>query len=83
MIGFSTLARLPTSKCQRGAGWAGYKAPANGQNRRSAGITSAVPVSIETPEGWGPTQLLVAELERLGYRVERWRVLGGTVLVIT
>jgi hypothetical protein len=42
-----------------------------------------VPVSIEAPEGWGPTQLLVAELERLGYRVEKWRVLGRTVLVIT
>lgn len=28
-------------------------------------------------------KLLVAELERLGYRVEKWRVLGRTVLVIT
>jgi hypothetical protein len=31
----------------------------------------------------GPTQLLVAKLERLGYHVEKWRVLGRTVLVIT
>ena len=42
-----------------------------------------VPVSIEPPDGWGPTRLLIAELERLGYRVEEWRVLGRSVLVIT
>lgn len=42
-----------------------------------------MPVSIEAPEGWGPTRHLVAELHRLGYHVEEWRVLGRTVLVIT
>jgi hypothetical protein len=46
-------------------------------------ITFGVPVSIEAPEGWGPTQRLIAELQRFGYRVEEWRVLGRTVLVIT
>ena len=46
-------------------------------------MTSAVPVSVEAPEGWGPTRRLIAELQRLGYRVEEWRVLGRTVLVIT
>ncbi|MGH3287167.1 MAG: hypothetical protein ACRDPD_21185 [Streptosporangiaceae bacterium] len=40
-------------------------------------------ISIEAPEGWGPTRLLRAELERLGYHVEEWRVLGRSVLVIT
>jgi hypothetical protein len=30
----------------------------------------AVPVSIEAPEGWGPTRRLIAEIQRLGYRVE-------------
>jgi hypothetical protein len=47
------------------------------------GITSVVAVSVEAPEGWGPTRLLIAELQRLGYRVEEWRVLGRSVLVIT
>jgi hypothetical protein len=42
-----------------------------------------VPVSIEAPEGWGPTRRLISELQRLGYRVEEWRVLGQTVLVIS
>jgi hypothetical protein len=42
-----------------------------------------VPVSIEPPEGWGPTRCLIAELQRLGYRVEEWRLLGRSVLVIT
>lgn len=42
-----------------------------------------MPVSIEAPEGWGPTRLLVAELERLGYGVEEWRALGRILLVIT
>jgi hypothetical protein len=42
-----------------------------------------VPVSIEAPEEWGPTRRLIAELQRLGYHVEEWRVLGRTVLVIT
>jgi hypothetical protein len=42
-----------------------------------------VPVSIEAPEGRGPTRHLIAELQRLGYHVEEWRVLGRTVLVIT
>jgi hypothetical protein len=31
----------------------------------------------------GPTGLRIAELERLGYRVEEWRVLGWSVFVIT
>lgn len=39
-------------------------------------------VSVEPPEGWGPTRLLIAELERLGYQVQEWRVLGRSVLVI-
>jgi hypothetical protein len=30
----------------------------------------------------GPTRHLIAELQRLGYHVEQWRVLGRTVLVI-
>jgi hypothetical protein len=47
------------------------------------GITSAVPVSIEPPEGWGPTRALIVQLERLGYHVQEWRVLGRSVLVIT
>jgi hypothetical protein len=42
-----------------------------------------VPVSIEVPEGWGPARLLLGELQRLGYHVEEWRVLGRSVLVIT
>jgi hypothetical protein len=42
-----------------------------------------VPVSIEAPEGWGPTRHLSDELQRLGYDVKEWRVLGWTVLVIT
>jgi hypothetical protein len=42
-----------------------------------------VPVTIEAPEGWAPTRLLIAELQRLGYRVEEWRVLGRSVLRIT
>ncbi len=42
-----------------------------------------MPVSIEAPEGWGPTRHLIAELQRLGYHVEEWRVLGRTLLVIT
>jgi len=42
-----------------------------------------MPVSIEAPEGWGPTRRLIAELRRLGYQVEEWRVLGRSVLVIT
>ena len=40
-----------------------------------------MPVSIEAPEGWGPTRLLIAELQCLGYHVEEWRVLGRSVLV--
>ena len=47
------------------------------QHRPMKAITAAVPVSIEVPEGWGPTQLLVAELERLGYRVEKWPCWAG------
>jgi hypothetical protein len=31
----------------------------------------------------GPTRRLIAELQRLGYRVEEWRVLGRTVLIIS
>ena len=53
------------------------------QNGYSTDITCIVPVSIEAPEGWGPTQRLIAELQRFGYRVEEWRVLGRPVLVIT
>jgi hypothetical protein len=40
-------------------------------------------VSIEALKGWRPTWCLTAKLQRFGYRVEKWRVLGQTVLVIT
>jgi hypothetical protein len=40
-------------------------------------------ISIEAPDGWAPTRLLITELARLGYKVEEWRVLGRSVLVIT
>jgi hypothetical protein len=40
-------------------------------------------VSIEPPEGWGPTRVLISRLEQLGYHVQEWRVLGRPVLVIT
>jgi len=38
---------------------------------------------LKRPKDGGPTRLPIAELERLGYRVEEWRVLGRSVLVIT
>jgi hypothetical protein len=31
----------------------------------------------------GPSRLLIAEPQRLGYHVEEWRVLGRSMLVIT
>lgn len=40
-------------------------------------------VWVEPPEGWGPTRLLLVELERLGYQVEEWRVVGQVRLVVT
>ncbi len=41
-------------------------------------------VWIEPPEGWGPTRMLIVQLERLGYHVEEHRYLRGRiVLVIT
>ena len=45
-----------------------------------------VRVSIEPPEGWGPTRLLLVQLQKLGYQVEEYRVfdaVGRSVLVIT
>jgi hypothetical protein len=43
-------------------------------------------VSIEPPEGLGPTRLLIARLRALGYTVTEYRVFeaaGRSVLVIT
>jgi hypothetical protein len=41
-------------------------------------------VSIEPPEGWGPTRLLIVRLEQLGYRVAELRYpLGRVVLEIS
>jgi hypothetical protein len=45
-----------------------------------------VRVSIEPPEGWGPTRLLLVRLRKLGYQAEEYRVfdaVGRSVLVIT
>jgi hypothetical protein len=40
-------------------------------------------VTVEPPEGWGPTRILIVQLERLGYRVEEHRYpLGRIVLVL-
>lgn len=37
-------------------------------------------VTVEPPEGWGPTRVLIVQLERLGYEVIEWRVEGRSVL---
>ena len=45
-----------------------------------------VRVSVEPPDGWGPTRLLLVRLHKLGYQVEEYRVfdvVGRSVLVIT
>lgn len=39
-------------------------------------------VSIDPPEGWGPSRILLGQLRDLGYQVEEWRVLGHSLLVI-
>ena len=45
-----------------------------------------VRVSVEPPEGWGPTRLLLVQLQKLGYQVEEHRIfaaVGYSILVIT
>ena len=39
-------------------------------------------MSVEPPEGWGPTRLLMTELGRLGCEVTEYRKDGGSVLEI-
>lgn len=39
-------------------------------------------VTIEPPEGWGPSRALWGELRRLGYEFDEYIVLGRRVFVI-
>jgi hypothetical protein len=39
-------------------------------------------VMIEPPEGWGPARALRGELQRLGYEIEEYIILGQRVFVI-
>ena len=49
--------------------------------------TGRVTVWIEPPEGWGPTRILIGQLEQLGYHVEEHRLFdvpgGRSLLRIT
>jgi hypothetical protein len=37
---------------------------------------------VESPDGWGPAQLMITRLERLGYDVTHLRKLGRSLLVL-
>jgi hypothetical protein len=39
-------------------------------------------VTIEAPEGWGPARALVGELQRLGYEIEEYIILGRRVIAV-
>ena len=39
--------------------------------------------SVEPPDGWAATRILLGQLRDLGYQVVEYRILGRSILVIT